>query len=116
MMHSDDLSADSWKVKRRKWNETGMIKKDNFGAADTVEVFPPLRLSQNIWAAAATGNDQTLMASEKEKQFAEGNRSEEFSPSFSLSLSSLLLLLFISASSAQALSLLCHDHQSKHEI
>merc|ERR1711962_1425767 len=72
MMHSDDWSADSWKIKRRNWNESGIKETDDvLGAADAIKIFPPLRLTKNLSAAAATGNDQSLEASEKEKQFAE---------------------------------------------
>ena len=37
-----------------------------------VDVLPPLRSSQNLWASAVVGKDPSLTNSEKDKKFAEG--------------------------------------------
>ena len=71
-------SIEAFEVKRRKFGDPD---DGGGGGEDGVDdgwggvygnVFPPLRLSRNLWVSATVGVDPSIAASSKEKKFAEG--------------------------------------------
>ena len=50
---------------------------DAFGADKAVEIIPPLQSSRNLWASATVGKEPSLLASKKEKIFAEGKHDND---------------------------------------
>ena len=64
---SPDRRTDSASSKRKR-----LLDDDLPAGEREEEVVPPLRSSQNLWAAATVGKDQAISPTHKDKQFAEG--------------------------------------------
>ena len=72
--NSADRSAElSYVKKRRRFNEDSSSSSSN----KSVDIIPPLRLSQNIWVALAVGIDPSIVATDRDKRFAEGRKLSE---------------------------------------
>ena len=68
--NSADRPAEGLYEKRRKYfNDHDDDSSSNKG----VDVIPPLRSSQNLWVAATVGKDPSIVATDRDKRFAEGN-------------------------------------------
>ena len=68
--NSADPSAELDVKKRRRINNDGSSSSSN----NNVDILPPMRLSENIWVAAIVGKDTSIVATERDKRFAEGKK------------------------------------------
>ena len=68
--NSTDRPAEGLYEKRRKYLDDD---DDEDSSNKGVDVIPPLRSSQNLWVAATVGKDPSIVATDRDKRFAEGS-------------------------------------------